>query len=94
MLVETVESVQSRADNESRQAWNFITEQPRANAQAIAEGIDEPAVLIEQIIKVLHSPGSIHSAYEAVSLLVAAEVRKYANDQAEAAHNHVMSTPS
>lgn len=92
--MQTLETVQARAESESRRAWEFVTEQAHENARAIAENIDEPEILLEQIIQALHNPGTSASCFKAVPELIGAEVRKYANLQAEAAHDHIMRTPS
>lgn len=92
--MQTLESVQSRAEAESRQAWEFIFHNPTANAREIAEGVDEPAELIEQIIVAMYANGTSITRYRAVEALISAAVRTYANDQAEAAANHIINTPT
>lgn len=94
-MFETLESTQARADAEARQARDFVICNPEASATEIAESVDEPAVLLEQIIRAMTNRdiNSI-SRHEAVAKLVWDTVRTYANDQAEAAANHVMRTPA
>jgi len=87
-------NVEEMAEADASQAWEFITYSPAANATEIAESIEEPAVLIEQIIRLLYGPGyNSETRYAAIGELINAATRKYANDQAEAAHNHRMTTP-
>jgi hypothetical protein len=89
-----IESIQQRAEYESRVVWGLIFYNQAACAREISESVDEPALLIEQIIKALNAPGSLEMRYDAVESLISDVVRKCANDQAEAAHNHVMRTPA
>lgn len=94
MFIETVENRQLRADREARNAYDFVVYNQAANAREIAESVDEPSVLIEKLILALNGKGSVADRYAEVVALVSAAARDYANDQAEAAANHVMSTPS
>lgn len=92
-MLETLESVQDRADREARQAREFVIANPAANAAEIAESVDEPAVLLEQIIRAVSENGNSISRYNAVAALVFDTVRTYANEQAELAYHHVIHTP-
>jgi hypothetical protein len=89
-----LESLQQRADLESRKAWGMIFYNQAACAREISESVDEPALLIEQIIKALNAPGNVFDRYDAIESLISDVARKCANDQAEAAYNHVMFTPA
>ena len=92
--MQTLESVEREADYQARTAYDFVLYQPTANAREIAESLDEPAVLIEQIITAMHQPGTDASRFLAIESLINSVVLHYAAEQAEAAREHVMRTPS
>jgi len=82
-----------RADYEGRSAWEFVFYNQAANAEQIAESIDEPALFIAKIIKAINGKGNVFDRYDAIESLISDAARQCANEQAEAAHNHVMNTP-
>jgi len=92
-MLETIESVEARADAEARQARDFITNNQAANAREIAESVEEPAILIEKLILAINGKGNVFDRYDAVEALLSDATRDYANEQAELAYHHVIHTP-
>lgn len=92
--MQTPDFTEREADYQARAAYDFVIHQPASNAREIAESLDEPAVLIEQIITAMHQPGTDASMFLAVENLINSVVLHYAAEQAEAAREHVMRTPS
>jgi hypothetical protein len=89
-----LESLQQLADLESRKAWGMIFYNQAACAREIAESVDEHALLTERFIMLRNSPRSIEMNWDEFCALVDDVARKCANEQAEAAYNHVMFTPA
>lgn len=88
------EVIQAHAEAEARRAYDYVRYQPASNAREIAESVDEPALLVEQIILAMNAEGTSITRYRAVEQLIQREIQRYANEQAEAAHDHIMRTPA
>ena len=93
-IMDALEQARTAAEEAHRQAFDYVFYDPAANAREIAESIDEPSILIEQIILAMNATGSMEGRYDEVEALISLAVNAYANEQAEAAYDHVMRTPS
>ena len=92
--MQDLETIQATAEEASRQAFDYVFFNEAENAREIAESIDEPSIMLEQIILAMNAEGTMESRYDEIAALISLAVNAYANEQAEAAYSHVMRTPA
>lgn len=88
----TDDQIKQRAEDAARHAWEYSFHNKIQLAQDIAEYIDEPAILLEEIIKVVYTLPPAE-ALQAIRKALDSQARNYANRQSELAYNAAMHSP-